>query len=104
MATLVLSIVNGYSSLADKKNNYKSLDEFEFCQDPITYNGVSSPCAFLKLMDNFVTTLAPSFLIESSLFFQVSRTTIKAWINAKFGRIRSGTYELAALEHLEKTP
>ena len=42
MATLVLSIVNGYS-FADKKNNYKSLDEFEFRQDPITYNGVSSP-------------------------------------------------------------
>ena len=29
--------------LADNKNNYKSLDEFEFCQDPITYFGVSSP-------------------------------------------------------------
>ena len=29
--------------LADKKNNYKSLNEFEFRQDPITYYGVSSP-------------------------------------------------------------
>ena len=43
MGTLVLSIVNGYSSLANKKNNYKSLNEFEFRQDPITYNRVSSP-------------------------------------------------------------
>ena len=29
--------------IADKKDNYKSLDEFEFPQDPITYLGVSSP-------------------------------------------------------------
>ena len=29
--------------LADKKDYYKSLDEFEFRQDPITYYGVSSP-------------------------------------------------------------
>ena len=30
---------------ADNKNNYLSLDEFEFHQDPITYFGVSSPWA-----------------------------------------------------------
>ena len=35
MTTLVRSI-------ADKKDNYKSLDEFEFCEDPITYYRVSS--------------------------------------------------------------
>ena len=29
--------------LADKKNNYRSLDKFEFSQDPITYYGDSSP-------------------------------------------------------------
>ena len=28
--------------IADKRNKYKSLDEFEFRQDPITYYGVSS--------------------------------------------------------------
>ena len=27
--------------LADKKDNYKSLNEFVFLQDPITYYGVS---------------------------------------------------------------
>ena len=32
-----------YFILADKKDNYKSLNEFEFCQDPITYYGVSFP-------------------------------------------------------------
>ena len=51
-----------------------------------------------------MTTLAPSFLICSSLFLQVTRTTIKSRMGSKFGRIRPGTYELAALERLEKSP
>ena len=34
-----------------------------------------------KLIDNAVTTLAPSFLIGSSSFLQVTRTTIKAWMS-----------------------
>ena len=29
--------------LADKKDNYQSLDEFKYCQDPITYYAVSAP-------------------------------------------------------------
>ena len=48
-----------------------------------------------------MTTLATSFLIGSSLFLQVTRTTIKSWMGSKFGKIRPGTYELAALERLE---
>ena len=32
-----------YIILADKKDNYKSLDEIEFRQDPIAYYGVSCP-------------------------------------------------------------
>ena len=51
-----------------------------------------------------MTTLAPSFLICSSLFLQVTRTIIKSRMGSKFGRIRPGTYELAALECLEKSP
>ena len=51
-----------------------------------------------------MTTLAPSFLIRSSLFMQVTITTIKSWICSKFGRIGPGTFELAALERLEKSP
>ena len=47
-----------------------------------------------------MTTLAPSFLICSSLFLQVTRTTITSRLGLKFGRIRPGTYELAALERL----
>ena len=52
----------------------------------------------------FVTTLAPSFLICSSLFLQVRMTAKKSRMGLKFGRIRPGTYELAALERLEKSP
>ena len=51
-----------------------------------------------------MTFLAPSFLIGSSLFLQVTRTTIKSRKGMKFGKIGSGTYELAALERLEKSP
>ena len=51
-----------------------------------------------------MNTLAPSFLICSSLFLQVTRTTIISRMGSKFGRIRTGTYELAALERLEKNP
>ena len=49
-------------------------------------------------------TLMPSFLIGSSLFFEVTRTTIKACMSLKFGRIRPGTNELAALKRLENSP
>ena len=51
-----------------------------------------------------MTTLTPSFLIGSSLFLQVTKTTIKSWMGSKLGSIRRRTYELAALERLEKSP
>ena len=51
-----------------------------------------------------MSTLAPSFLIGSSLFLQVRRTTIKSRMGLNFGRIGPGTYELAALECQEKSP
>ena len=51
-----------------------------------------------------MTTLVTSFLIGSSLFLQVTRTTIKSQMGSKFDKIGRGTYELAALERLEKSP
>ena len=51
-----------------------------------------------------MTTLAPSFLVCSSLFLQVKRTTIISRMGSKFSRILPGAYELAALERLEKSP
>ena len=51
-----------------------------------------------------MTTLALSFLVDSSLFLQVTRTPIKSRMGMKLDSIRRRTYELAALERLEKSP
>ena len=51
---------------------------------------------------NLVSPLAPSFLMGSSSFLQVTRTTIKAWMSSNFGRIQPLTSELVALEGLIK--
>ena len=48
-----------------------------------------------------MNTPAPSFLIGSSLFLQVTRTCIKAWMSLNFGKIPPQTTELAALERLK---
>ena len=52
-------------------------------------------------MENLLSTLAPSFLIGSSSFLQVTRTTIKSRMSLKFGRIQPWTAELAALDKLK---
>ena len=43
--------------------------------------------------EKLVITLAPSFFIRSSLFLQVTRTTIITRMASKFGRIRPSIYE-----------
>ena len=53
-------------------------------------------------MNSLVTTLVPSFLIGSSSFLRVTRTTIKSWF--EIGKIKPGTEELAAPEHFKKFP
>ena len=81
---------------------HKSLDEFEFWQDPTLDYGESCPNEHLKKsMYNVVNTLAPSFLIESSSFLQVTMTTIKSGKSSKFTLIKSCPAELAALECLK---
>ena len=54
--------------------------------------------------ENVVSTLPPSFLIGSSSYLQVTRTSITSRTSLKFGRIGPRTVELAALERLEKSP
>ena len=49
---------------------------------PYCYNG-----------EIIVATLAPLFLIGSSLYLQVTRTTITSRMSSNFGQIRSGTTE-----------
>ena len=95
--------------LAGNENIYnedmhKSSDEFEFRPDTTTITRVICPCASETLMYNVVSTLAPSFLIGSSSYLQVTRTSITSRTSSKFGQIRPRTAELAALERLEKSP
>ena len=47
---------------------------------------------------------APSFLIGSSSYLQVTRTSITSRTSSKFGQIGPRPAELAALERLEKSP
>ena len=56
-----------------------------------------------KSMFNVVNTLAPSFLIGSFSFLQVTRTFMISRTSSKFGQIGPRTAELTALGHLEKS-
>ena len=80
---------------------HERLDGFNFRPDTTTNSRVICPCASEKLMYNVVNTLAPPFLIGSSSFLQVTRTTIKSWTSSKFDQIRPWPAELAALERLK---
>ena len=50
-----------------------------------------------------MNTLAPSFLIGSSSYLQLMRTTIMSRTNSNLGEIRPRTADFAALEGLEKS-
>ena len=75
---------------------HESLDEFKFRPDTDTNTKVICPCLSEKLLYNVVSILAPSFLIGSSSYLQVTRTSITSE-NLKFGQIGPRTAELAAL-------
>ena len=83
---------------------HKSLDEFKCRPDTTTNLRVTCPCASEKLMYNVVDTLAPLFLIGSSLYWQVMSTSITSRTGSKFGQIGPRTAEFAAIERLEKSP
>ena len=57
----------------------------------------------LKWLFSVVNTLMPTFLIQSSSFFHVTRTVIRSRMGTKLGEIQPWTAELAALEHLKKS-
>ena len=81
---------------------HDSFDEFKFRPYTTTNYRVSCPCASeKKMMYNVVNTLAPLFLIRSSSYWQVMRTSITSRTNSKFGQIGPRTAELAALERLK---
>ena len=81
---------------------HESLDEFQFRPDTTTDSRVICPWASEKSMYNVVNTLAPSFLIGSSLFLQVRRTTIISRTSSNFSQIGPRTVELPALDQIKK--
>ena len=83
---------------------HESLDEFQFRLDTTTDPRVICPWASEKSMYTVVNTLAPSFLIGSSSFLQVRRTTLISQTSSNVSQIRPRTAELAALERLKKFP
>ena len=54
-----------------------------------------------KSMDYLVTTLVPLFLIGSSSFLQITRTTIKSQMGSTFCQIRPLAAEFASHERQE---
>ena len=54
--------------------------------------------------ENLVSTLVPSFLIGSSSYLQVTRTSIISQTSSNIRQIRPRTAELAAEERLKKFP
>ena len=86
--------------LAGNENIYNISDKFEIWLDRTKDCGVICPCALEKLMYNVVNTLAPLFLIGSSSYWQVMRTSITSRTSLKFGQSGPRTAELPALEGL----
>ena len=105
MTTLVLSILNGSSSfLHTTRTTIKAWMSLNFGKIPLLTLELAVLESQKKIMSNVVTTLAPSFLIGSSSFLQATRKFIISRMGLKFSRIRPGTFELPALEYLEKSP
>ena len=69
---------------------HKNLEDFEFQPDPTTDYRVTYKKASEESMYNVVNNLAPSFLIGSSSFLQVTRTTIKSWMSRNSARSDRG--------------
>ena len=105
MTTLVPSFLDGSSSfLQVTRPIIKARMSLNFGKIPSLTSELAALQHLKKSMNNVATTLAPSFLIGSSSFLQATRKPIKSQMGSKFGRIGPGTYELAALERLKKSP
>ena len=88
---------------AGNKHMHKNLNKVEFLPDP-TADWSYLPLSTKKSTFYLVATLAPSFLIGSISFFQVTRTIIKTGQSSNWGQIGPRAVELAALEQIEKSP
>ena len=88
--TIKSRLSSKFSQIESSTVELAALEHLE--KSPKTYNG-----------RNVVATLVSnSFLIGSSSFLQVIRTTIKTWMTSKFDQLRLCNAELPALERLKK--
>ena len=105
MNTLAPSFLNQPSSfLQVTRTCMKAWMCSNFGQIPTRTPELSALARLKKMLYNVVSTLAPSFLIGSSSYLQVTRTPITSRMSSKFGQIGPRTAEFAALERLEKSP
>ena len=79
--------------LAGNEDMHESFDQFKFQLNTTTNSRVICPCASEKMMYNVLNTLAPLFLIRSSSFSHLRRTTIKSRTSSKFDQIGPWTAE-----------
>ena len=105
MTSLVPSFSNGSSTfLQVTRSAMKAWMGLNFGKIPFLTSELAALERVKKSMNSVVTTLGPSFLIASSPFLQATRTPKKSRIGLKLDSIRHRTYELPALECLEKSP
>ena len=84
MTTLVLSICNGSSSfLHTIRTTIKAWMSLNFGKIPSPIMELALLDHLKKFMDNVVTTLAPSFLIGSSSFLQVTSKPLISRMGSK---------------------
>ena len=104
MSSLVLSFLNeSLSFLQVTRTIIKACMSLNFCQiPPPTIELAALECLINECI--VVNTLAPLFLIRSYSFLHVTRTALTAWMSLKFSKIEHGSMELAAFEHLKKSP
>ena len=81
-----------------------SLSVLNFGPDRIrTLVSMATDSSHRVIMGNFCDYSSVFIFDGSSLFLQVTWTTIKSRMGLKFGNIRPGTEELAAPEYLKKS-
>ena len=104
MTTLVPSFLDGSSSFLQRtRPTIRARMSLNLGKIP-SLTSKFAPLERQKKKNNVVTTIATSFLIGSSSFLQATSKPIISQMGSKFSRIRPGTYELPALECLEKSP
>ena len=104
MTTLVPSFLTGTSPfLQETRTCIKAWMSSNFNQIRPLTTELPALERLKKSMFNLVNTLAPSFLIGSFSFLQVTRTTIMSCMSSKFSQIKPWTAELDAIDLLKKS-